>query len=334
MSVIRKRGNTWYIDFYLDGKRHVKAIGKSKKIAELALKDIEVKIAKKKAGFPTGYKISDWKEEFYRYIEAHLRPTTVQRYKESITWFLEFLERLPDSPVYLSEITPQHLEDFKIERLNQGRKRKTINNDLATIRRFFNLAIKRGYLIENPMQKVELFKLTDRKFPRFLTKEELERIYSELSEEDRDIVKVLANTGMRWGELRHLEWKDVDFENRLIKIRSKIMGNGKRWQPKTGSDRDIPMNRTVYSILSKRRRTKGFVFTTREGNILHPNNLRVRLQKVCDRLRIENVSNLVMEGVDIPTMMKLSGHKDIRIAQIYMHLARDHVRKAVERIEL
>jgi len=32
--------------------------------------------------------------------------------------------------------------------------------------------------------------------------------------------------------------------------------------------------------------------------------------------------------------MKLSGHKDIRVAQMYMHLAKDHVRKAVERIEL
>jgi len=51
-------------------------------------------------------------------------------------------------------------------------------------------------------------------------------------------------------------------------------------------------------------------------------------------LRHTFCSHLVMAGVDIPTMMKISGHKDVRVAQMYMHLSQDHVRKAVERIEL
>ena len=92
------------------------------------------------------------------------------------------------------------IEDFKIERLSVVKK--TVNNDLGTIRRFFNLAIKRGYLDKNPMEKVEMLKISDRKLPRFLTKEELERIYAKLKDEDKDIVKVLANTGMRWGSIK------------------------------------------------------------------------------------------------------------------------------------
>lgn len=235
------------------------------------------------------------------------------------------------------------IEDFKIERLSVVKK-KTVNNDLGTIRRFFNLAIKRGYLDKNPMEKVEMLKISDRRLPRFLTKEELERIYAKLKDEDKDIVKVLANTGMRWGALRHLEWKDVDMENRIIKIREKILHTGKVWKPKVGSARDIPMDDVVYEILKKRKRTEGFVFSKRDGKILDRNNLRERLQRVCRKLGIENVnihtlrhtfcSHLIMSGVDIPIMMKLSGHKDIRVAQMYMHLAKDHVRKAVERIKL
>jgi len=74
------------------------------------------------------------------------------------------------------------------------------------------------------------------------------------------------------------------------------------------------------------------------------NHVRERFQEACRKLGIENVtlhtlrhtfcSHLVMAGVDIPTMMKISGHKDVRVAQMYMHLSQDHVRKAVERIEL
>jgi len=199
MGTIRKRGKVWYIDYRLNGKRYVKCIGKSKQIAELALKDIEVKIAKGRAGFAIQHRIDEWLPKFYAYIKAHLREATVKSYTKSLTYFTEFLNSLPDPPVYLSEITPSILEEFKLHRLRQGKKKKTVNNDLSTIRRFLNLAIKRGYLDVNPFQKVEMLKLTDRKIPRFLTKEELQKIYSQLRDEDRDIVQVLANTGMRWG---------------------------------------------------------------------------------------------------------------------------------------
>lgn len=344
MATVRKIGKSWWIDYYINGKRYRKRIGKSRRIAELACKDIEVKIAKKRAGFLVEYKISDWLKEFYKYIEAHLRESTVKSYKKSLEYFIHFLETLPDPPTYLSEITPSIIEEFKMERLNQNKKKKTVNNDLSAVRRFLNLAVKRGYLEVNPFQKVEMLKLTDKKMPRFLTKEELNKIYEMLRGEDRDIVRVLANTGMRWGELRHLEWKDIDMENKQIKIREKILHTGGKWTPKTGENRIIPMNEVVYSILAKKQKTEGFVFTSDKGNMLHMNHVRERLQTACEKLGIENValhtlrhtfiSHLIMAGVDIPTVMKISGHRDIRVAQMYMHLARDHIRKAVDRISL
>ncbi len=47
MSRIYKPANLWYLDFEHNGKRHIKSLGtRSKAIAELALKDIDVKIAR------------------------------------------------------------------------------------------------------------------------------------------------------------------------------------------------------------------------------------------------------------------------------------------------
>lgn len=51
MGSVRKRGTAYYLDFYTDGKRIRKRIGKDKRIAELALKDAEVKIANERVGF-------------------------------------------------------------------------------------------------------------------------------------------------------------------------------------------------------------------------------------------------------------------------------------------
>ena len=51
MGAIRKRGKIWYIDYVVAGRRIKKRVGPSKSLAELALKDIEVKIAKNELGF-------------------------------------------------------------------------------------------------------------------------------------------------------------------------------------------------------------------------------------------------------------------------------------------
>ena len=51
MGNIYKRGKVWYIDVRSKGRRIRKKIGSSKKIAELALKDAEVKIARDEYGF-------------------------------------------------------------------------------------------------------------------------------------------------------------------------------------------------------------------------------------------------------------------------------------------
>ena len=46
-----KRGNVWYLSYYINGKRVRGKVGKSKKLAELAREEIEVKIAKAELGW-------------------------------------------------------------------------------------------------------------------------------------------------------------------------------------------------------------------------------------------------------------------------------------------
>ncbi len=44
-------------------------------------------------------------------------------------------------------------------------------------------------------------------------------------------------------------------------------------------------------------------------------------------------SQLVMSGVDLRTVQKLSGHKDISTTLRYAHLAPDHLKMAVSKLE-
>jgi hypothetical protein len=51
MARIYKRGSAWYIDYAVNGQRIRQSVGKSKRVAELTLKDVEVKLSKGEHGF-------------------------------------------------------------------------------------------------------------------------------------------------------------------------------------------------------------------------------------------------------------------------------------------
>ena len=71
MGSVYKRGRSYYVDIRSDGKRIRRKVGPSKHLAELALKDLEVKIAKKRFDFETadGF-ISDLFDAYLEYGEG------------------------------------------------------------------------------------------------------------------------------------------------------------------------------------------------------------------------------------------------------------------------
>lgn len=51
MATLRMKGGRYFVDYRINGHRVRMAVGKSKKFAELALKNIEIKIERKEIGF-------------------------------------------------------------------------------------------------------------------------------------------------------------------------------------------------------------------------------------------------------------------------------------------
>lgn len=364
MGTIRKLTKSWWIDYRIDGKRFRKRIGHSKQIAQLALSDIEVKIAKKRAGFfISDKKISDYIPQFLSYVRVHVKPSTAKRYDQIISHLSHFLGTLEDPPIKLSQITPPVIEQYKLYRLGFV-KPQTVNYELTCLHHFFRYAVEMKYIQSNPTQQIKKIRKPQRKAPRFLTKEEILSLLSKCSPGLSDIVKVLLNTGMRWGELRNLEWNDIDWNEKVIHIRIK-----EDWSPK-GGERKVPMNNAVISILksilaktptqwnknvpngnnyfAKRLKTgtkrNRWVFTTKTGSQVRQQGTWSAFKLACRRAGIENAtlhslrhtfaSHLVMAGVDLTTVSKLLGHKDISTTMIYSHLSPEHLRGAVEKLNL
>ncbi len=364
MARIYKRGKIWYLDIRVKGRRIRRRVGTSKKVAELALKDAEVKVARHEFGFVRKDIIIDkLLELFLEYSQANHRPGTARRFRAVVDNFRHFLDA-NTGITFLSEITPETIEQYKIYRKDpdsnsfnnrpakSGKDTKptlkrvtpdTINFELKTLTNIFNRAINWGYLTENPVREVKKLKVSNSKPVRFLTVEECRRLLDACPEDMYPIFFTYLNTGMRKSELINLEWDDIDFKRKKIKIQWKEF-----WQPKSG-EREIPMNQGLYDLLLRLRKENdkslksSFVFPHSDGSRIRI-KLREKMIEIANKAKIKNLtrlhslrhtfaSHLVMKGVDLPTVKELMGHANIQTTMIYSHLAPDHLADAVDKLE-
>jgi integrase len=363
MGSIYRRGKTWYLDIRVKGRRIRRRVGSSKKIAELALKDAEVKAVRDEFGFSKDDIAVDlFFERFLEYSRTNHQPATTSRYRAVIDHFKAFLSTCP-KVTFLSEMTTEVIDRYKIYRkeswvnpngqqvhsegdvkrhTRKGAKAHTINFEVGTLRTILNLAIKWGHLKENPTRGVTKLKVNDSKPPRFLTVEECQRLLDACPPDLHPIYFTFLHTGMRKAELENLEWDDVDFKRGKIKIRRKDFR-----QPKTG-EREIPVSAQLSEILLQLKRANddnlksNFVFPHRDGGKIKT-KLREQLIRIAKKAGIADLtrvhtlrhtfaSHLVMKGVDLPTVKKLMGHADIETTMIYAHLAPDHLADAVNKL--
>ena len=94
MASLRTKGGRYFVDYRVNGRRVRKAIGKSKRTAELALKDIEVKIERQEIGFiEKDSELNKLFEEYLAYSKVHHAPSSQKRYTAILDNFKEFLSR-------------------------------------------------------------------------------------------------------------------------------------------------------------------------------------------------------------------------------------------------
>ena len=116
MASIYKRGRVWYFSYYNNGKRVRKRVGTSKKLVEIARKEVEVRQAKSELGWEEEIKdlpFHEIKEEYLKVAETNIRKTTLTRYKETLHHFTIFLDSKKFYLPKLSDITFQIIEEYK-----------------------------------------------------------------------------------------------------------------------------------------------------------------------------------------------------------------------------
>lgn len=221
MGVIFKKRNTWYIDYYdPSGKRVRQAVSRYKETAVLALKKIEVEIAEGKFLDVKRSKEISFKDFAEKFRRKHLRRRNRSHRKQE--FLLDGLVRHFGATL-MHEITVQQMDAY-LEQRQANRAASTVNRDLAMLKSMFSRANEWGDLVDyNPTKGIKMLEEQNERC-RYLSAEEQERLLGECSGVLRLVVLVALKTGLRWGEIVNLKWKQasrsnyVDFEQNTIFI--------------------------------------------------------------------------------------------------------------------
>jgi excisionase family DNA binding protein len=322
----RKNGSVrWYLDYWdAKGKRiqRVAAHASSREEALVALKSAVLDVHYRECGIPSPPQKLSFSDFSRMYLENYAKVN--KRSWKDDSYRLEARMKPYFGSYQLEEITPLMVEKYRAQRLKEGVTRSTVNRETTILKKMFNLAIDWNLAAQNPVLKVKLFSEKDTQKERILTCEEEVALLAESPAFLRPILEVALNTGMRRGEILNLTWEQVDLSKKLIVVR----------QTKSGKDRAIPINDSLYGILRALKALDG------RQELVFPNpmtgkpytEVKKSFKLACKRagiaglrfhdLRHTFASRLIEAGADIVTVRDLLGHFSVKMTQRYTHPGR------------
>jgi integrase len=188
-------------------------------------------------------------EEYLKQKASGWAPKSLARYRAAYDNFLNFLGD-PRRILPLAAIDYATASSYLTARASQpimpngsrkftraqrgGAKPKTLLFELEALRSLFREARKRDLVDANPFEQIKIKKPTREQVAaghRILNEKEIEALLKTATQVDEgtkdgnarltDLLLFMLRTGMREGEVRVLEWSDVDFSEGLIHVKPK-----------------------------------------------------------------------------------------------------------------
>ena len=255
---------------------------------------------------------------------------TIKNYMNSLKNFVIWID-LP-----IEEVTNQHIQAYIDLLLDKRLKPKTINNNLDSIRGFYNyLQNEEKAVNSNPVKKGYCLRL-GRPLPKHLRDEQAQEIFKFIkSIRDRAIFRLMLRCGLRVEEVADLTLSAIDLKRGQILI----------FKGKGAKGRIVYFSKDTYDALVayiKRRRplrTQGLFLVekgTCKGKEISVRGIQKRIEyyskksrvKVsCHHLRHTMATQLLNAGADLEIIQDLLGHTKITTTQRYCKVSNLRVQR-------
>jgi integrase len=295
------------------------------RIAESLRAKKELEILSGAHGFTPKFKKN---QNFVEYFEK----ITIEKNHNYYKATLKYLKEFTNGTIKFLQINEKWLEDFKVYLL-QNVTKNTANLYFKVLKIALKKAVKEKILHENPTQYTDAIKTNDVERV-YLTHEELNKLSCTEcpNNEIKRAFLFACYTGLRFSDLKKLTWGKIQPENGRHKLQYR--------QKKTGGFEYFPLSETAHKLLNC------------DSNIINfPNKPIFELPSIGYYIIVlkqwakkaginKNLSSHVARhtfatlaltnGVDLYTVSKLLGHRDIATTQIYAKIIDKKKEEAVD----
>ncbi len=243
----------------------------------------------------------------------------------------------------VQQVDDQHIRQCLAVLHRGGMAPPSLGRWLASLRAFFNFAVRRKWTQANPATGISAPK-GQRKLPRTLDVDQTGQFVAVSGDDwftcrDRAIVELLYSSGLRLAELAALNLRDLDLGDGAVTV----TGKGSK-------TRTVPVGKLAATALlqwlTMRVQTatpdNNAVFISRSGGRLSHRSIQQRLHRLSVRqgmpgrvhphmLRHSFASHLLESSGDLRAVQELLGHANLSTTQIYTHLDFQHLAKTYDR---
>ena len=264
--------------------------------------------------------------------ERNASPHTIASYRRDLIQLVAFLDR---RKIPLRKIDNVILRTFLASLFERGLKKSTIARKLAAIRSFFQYCLRMKWITDNPAKIVSTPK-QDRYLPSFLSEEEVKTFLDlpqsdrPLDLRDRALLEFLYATGLRVSELVGMDVDDINYKERLVRVR----GKGKK-------ERIVPFGKAAGEsladylrkriLINKGKIDERAVFLNYRGERLTSRSVERIVDKHIEMsatrrkisphsLRHSFASHLLSRGADLRAIQEFLGHESLATTQKYTHI--------------
>jgi len=330
-----KRGHTWWMSFMYQGQQVRRSTGTpDKRLAEAILGQVKVQIIEGRFFEKPEAQQRTLMELVDRYISEHaVRRANYRRELTSVKTLKAFF----GNPM-LDQVTPKRIVAYKNHRYTNGVKPATINRELATLKKAFNLARREWeWCTDNPVCRVSMERENNTR-DRWLTVDEETHLLNAAAPWLRELMLFAVHSGMRMGEILGLTWAGVDLFRRIVTV----------FKSKNGERRSIPLNQTALDLLKHKAGSRSveteLVFPSNAQTRLNASNISRSLNLALEKAKMTNfhfhdlrhtcATRMVQAGVDLYKVQRLLGHKSPIMTQRYAHHYPESLRDGVEALDL
>jgi integrase len=350
---IFKRGKWYWMDAVVNGYRYREPLKTTDARKAPGLERERIAQLKDRAPDPTKKSKTFASLNISGAVDAYVAERGPQVSKRMAAYWKEQSRPISKSKalgnVKISKITPAHIAAYQAERLASGRAPKTINGEVSVIRQLLKHA-RLWYRFQEDYKPIPNTKPPS---GRALTYEEAAKLFSVAKTRPDWKYAYTAATlsfycGMRACEIRSLQWKHVDFNNRLVEIKRSKTPAG--W-------RTPSLNETCYSALRELYESAAALDATQPEHYVFPWHGReqkidptkpitswrsawrsMRAKAGLPNVRFHDgrhtaITTMAEKGLADWVIQAQVGHVDAQMMKTYSHIRRKALQEAAAALE-